>query len=197
MAGVESITNAIIEEARENSEKIIADARSKADSIIKDAETASAEIIHEAEEKARKASADHKERVSSQKDRKRREAILTGKQEAISHVIDLTFERLKDLDDDAYFAMIEKLAGKNIQPGKGEILFSEKDLKRLPEGFTEKLQEMASDAGGELSLSSDTAPIESGFILRYGGIDLNLSLSAIFHEKRAKLRDTARAALFD
>ena len=44
---------------------------------------------------------------------------------------------LKGLETGAYFDMILKLAVKSAQTGEGEILFSKKDLERLPEGFEE------------------------------------------------------------
>ena len=55
---------------------------------------------------------------------------------------------------------------------------------------------IASRAGGSLSFDSKPAPIESGFILSYGGIEENCSLKSIFAANKDQIQDTAMKVLF-
>ena len=55
---------------------------------------------------------------------------------------------------------------------------------------------IASRAGGSLSFDSTPAPIESGFILSYGGIEENCSLRSIFTANKDQIQDTAMKVLF-
>lgn len=92
--------------------------------------------------------------------------------------------------------MIKKLLTKAVHSGAGEILFSEKDLKRLPATFAKEIAEIAGKNGGSLKISDKPAAIDNGFILSYGGIDENCSLKALFAEKHDQLQDKAHASLW-
>ena len=90
----------------------------------------------------------------------------------------------------------ENSIAKSTQPEKGEILFNEKDLGSLPEDFEKKINEVATRNGGTLSISKDVAPITGGFILRYGNIEINSSIDAIFEENKEVLTDTVKGILW-
>ena len=49
---------------------------------------------------------------------------------------------------------------------------------------------------GSLTVSRTPADIENGFVLRYGGIDENCSLRALFEEKRETLQDIVNKILW-
>ena len=89
-----------------------------------------------------------------------------------------------------------KLLAKSVQPEKGEIIFNEKDLGRLPADFDKKINEVATKNGGTLSISQNKAPITGGFILKYGNIEINSSLDAIFEENKEVLTDTVNSILW-
>ena len=50
--------------------------------------------------------------------------------------------------------------------------------------------------GGSLKLSKDPAPVKNGFILKYGGIEENCSLDALFASRTDALVDKVNAALW-
>ena len=196
MAGVENITAAILKEARDTAAAIINDAEKKAEEAENTARGSAGKLLAEAEQAAARNTEAYRERTKSRKDLMARQEILKTKQELIEGIIDKAYEKLKGLDRDEYFGMIETLLKKSVQEGRGFVMFSEDDLKRLPAGFEDRIDEIARAAGGDLELSDTPADIESGFILRYGGIDYNCSLSSVFHEKRSEMQDAARDALF-
>ena len=53
---------------------------------------------------------------------------------------------------------------------EGEILFSQRDLDRLPSGFEQELAQ-ALPAGGSLKISREPRKIDGGFVLVYGGVE--------------------------
>ena len=100
-------------------------------------------------------------------------------------------------DDAAYFAMLEKVLEKYVLPEEGTICFTEKDRKRMPQGYMEKVYETAKKKGGSLELT-ETVPdgMDGGFILTYGGIEENCTIKALFDARREELSDKVNRQLF-
>ena len=196
MAGVDSITKEILQEARDKADSILAEATNAVDALKK---AAKADSQKSADKLADKADADAKayaSRIESQIGLRRRQALLEARQEIISDVIEKAYRKLDTQDDASYFEMIIKLLKANVRPDDGEILMTEKDLKRLPANFETKIKEIAEEKKGKLTLSKDAAEIENGFILRYGGIDENCSLRAIFDDRMNDLQDAVHHTLW-
>lgn len=196
MAGAENIINEIMQEARDKADGIVASANAEADAARAAAKKEYDAYVAKAKEAAEREAGEWAKRVESQTALRRRQATLAAKQEIIESVIDGAYARLAGQEDAEYFRMILTLVGKNAQKDEGEILFSEKDLTRLPEGFAKELAKAAEGAGGTLKISDTPAKIENGFILRYGGIDENCTLEALFAEKREALADRVREVLW-
>ena len=196
MAGIDNITNEILREAKDRASQVISGAVAKADEMILSAKKEGDGIAAKAAAKAEAETAAYFSRIRSQAGMRKRQAILSAKQEIIGSVIDTAYEKLSCLPDADYFEMIAKLIGKNVRGEEGELLFSEKDLKRLPAGFAEAVGKLAEKAGGKLVISKETADIDNGFILRYGGIEENCTLAALFAEKRDELCDKVHEVLW-
>ncbi|MEE8836450.1 MAG: V-type ATP synthase subunit E family protein [Eubacteriales bacterium] len=196
MAGVDNIIKEILQDADNQTKEILGEAQKKADEIRAAAQAEAEKTETDMAAKAEKDAASHADRIQSQIGMKKKQAILAARQEVIREVIDRAYAKLDAQDDDAYFAMIEKLAKTSVQPEEGEILFSQRDLDRLPKDFEKKLSDIAAEHGGKLTLSDTPAPVDNGFILRYGGVDENCSLKAIFSAKQEELQDEVHKALF-
>ena len=196
MAGIEKIVNEILAEARAKADEILMEARDKAAKAEEDAISGSeAYKAKRAQEASAKADA-IRVRAESQAMLEKRQAMLGIKQGIIDNVIEKAYETLAGQDDNAYFGMIGKLLGKAVRSGAGEICFSAADLKRLPEGFDDVIRGIAAEKGGELKISGEAAPIENGFLLKYGGIEENCSLRALFTSMRDRLQDKVNGALW-
>ena len=150
MSGLHKMKAQIIAEAQENAKEILAQAHAQADSIIGEAKA-------QAEKDARKIVA---QAEAGGEDSERRSEVLEDAYKAVG-----------ELDDAAYFAMLEKVLEKYVLPEEGTICFTEKDRKRMPQGYMEKVYETAKKKGGSLELT-ETVPdgMDGGFILTYGGI---------------------------
>lgn len=196
MAGIDVITKEILQDASDRAAEIAAKAQEQAAAIEAEARETAAKNSEAAAAKAERDVAAYDRRVQSQIRMEKREAVLAAKQEVIDQVIEEAYHRLMELDDQKYFDMLEKLIAKNVQNAKGEILFSASDRERLPADFMTRVQSAAERKGGSLTLSKETAGIDGGFVLRYGGIDENCSLKALFDEKREVLQDRVHSILW-
>lgn len=196
MAGIDNITNEILQEARDKADEILAQAQAKADQIREDARDRAAKAAQAAQQAAAADKADLEKRTSSAAQMHARQAKLSARQEVIDEVLRKAYNRLDGQSDSAYFAMVEKLLASNVRAGKGEICFGSRDLKRLPAGFEKKVSEIAAEKGGALRISRVSEPIDNGFILKYGGIEENCTLEALFSQKRDVLRDSVNEILW-
>ena len=174
------------EEIRKRSEKeyseIISEANKKAESIIKDGVISS-----------QKKAEDIIERAKSSAQIQNRAMLLSAKQECITYALETAREYIISLPDEAYFALIFAMISKFSEKREGIIGFSEKDLKRLPQNFNEKLNEASK---GELILSDKALSIDGGFILFYGDIEINCAFKALFSDNNERFSDEVSKILF-
>lgn len=196
MAGLDNLTADILSEARKEADELIAAAREKGASIEEEARARADEIFKEGEERAAAAAEAHARRIESQIGLSRRESALRARQGIIEDVIDRAREKISSMDAGEYFGMLETLIGTHIRKGEGQLLLSASDLARLPEGFADRVAKAAAEKGGSLTLLEEGCDIDGGFVLRYGGIDENCSLKALFAEKQDMLRDKVREILW-
>lgn len=194
MTGLEKI----IEQISIDSEQICKDKLEKAQ------ETAD-KITAEASEKARQIAAEDENKIISQCDNilshahsaadlEKRRTILSSKQEIISEMLENSRKNILNIDDSKYFQLVFSMIKKNALKKNGKIAFNERDLKRMPDGFIEKVN---AETGLDLELNAEPVNIDGGFILLYGGIEENCSFSAIFSGERERLSDVASKLLFD
>ncbi|MCR4653596.1 MAG: hypothetical protein K5744_07870 [Eubacterium sp.] len=168
-AGYDASMEAARKEAEEQSKKILARAQLQADDLIARADSAAA--LEE------------------------RRMLLRAKQELISDVIAKAKEAFVNLPAEEYFNLLLKLIGKNALLREGEICFSKNDFQRLPKDFAAKLV-AALPEGASLNVSKEDAKIDGGFILKYDGLEQNLSVEEIFEEMKDQMTDTAGKVLF-
>lgn len=196
MNGLEKILKDINDDTQAECDKIIHQAKQKADEIIDHANAQKRKISLDEDEKLKNLESDLISRTKSAARLEKRKLILTEKQRIISDIIDKAHKKLLSLTDKEYFDVLMDLAVKNIQPGSGEILFNEKDKKRLPENFIAEINIYAQKIRGNVALSESTVNIDGGFVLVYGGIEENCSFDSIFHSSYEEFRDTVNEIIF-
>ena len=77
-----------------------------------------------------------------------------------------------------------------------ELLRREALRELFEDGFEKDVKTAAKQAGGKLSISTESRKIGPGFILSYGGIEENCTIDALLEEKKDDLTDTVREILF-
>lgn len=193
MTGLEKIVQQIRDEAQQAANQTLDKSRAKALEI-----TNNAGVDAAARREAIKAQLENEVKnllsaAESAAELAKRRALLSAKQEIISQIIADTQADIFAMSDEDYFALILKMVKKYSLPQKGEIIFSKKDLARMPSGFADKI---AGCAKGPLELSKETRSIEGGFVLIYGGVEENCSVEALFYAAREQLQDKVSGILF-
>ena len=196
MAGLDKILRQITAEAEENAAALRRDAEGQAAQILENAEAEAAKLTENAGEETEKEVEKTLQRYRSMADTKRKQAFLASKQTMISECIAKAKDLILGQDDASYFGMIAKHIGERLQAKDGVLYLSEKDKMRLPEGFVDKIAGAAAAKGGTLTVSDKAADIDGGFVLAYGGIDENCSVSALFEEHAEELSDIVGKMLF-
>lgn len=196
MSGLDNIVQQIMEDSSKKAEEIIAEANKKADVIIEDAKTEAGKFKKESDRKIEVLKKTKSQTAQSSSELKKNQAILKAKQEMINDVLKKSEEEILGLPDEEYFDYLLKLLKKSAQPKDGEICLSLKDLSRMPADFSDKAAKIAIENGGKLTVSKEPKNIEGGFILIYGGIEENCSISAVFRDEKEKLVDLLNSTLF-
>lgn len=196
MSGLDKMKARILEEAQNTAREIIDKAKTDADTAVQAArESTEAEAV-KILERARRDAADYGMRVDSSMDMQRKQAILAAKQEVIGGVLEAAYDAVMNLDDAKYFEMLEKLLEKHALPEAGVICFSAKDLGRMPAGFPDKIKKIAASKGGSLTVSEKPEKMDGGFLLVYGGIEENCTISAVFASRKEEMSDQVNRLLF-
>ena len=188
--------------------EIQASAKAEADAILQEADRYCDEYMAEVKEKVQKEVEQFHKRAESERNLyeektksgagfRERNAILKAKQQSIEEVIRKAQEKIINLPEEEYFDFLIKLFEKNVQAQNGTMFFSEKDITRMPSDFKGKIESIAKEKGGQITISSERDHINNGFILVYGEIEENCQISALFDANIDRLKDIANKQLFE
>ena len=193
MTGLEQIIRQIEDDAAASVVSIRQKAEEEAAQIAQEArsrgEARAQEIANQAKEQAK--SIQSRAESALQK----RQSVLAAKQAIIRELLEKSRQDMETLPEAEYFTNLLKLVRRYALPQEGEILFSQRDLDRLPSGFEQELAQ-ALPAGGSLKVSREPRKIDGGFVLVYGGVEQNCSFAALFDAAKDRLQDKLHALLF-
>lgn len=196
MRGIEKIAAQIIGEAEEKKAAIYEEIQHKIDELnAKTDEEIKAELERINDDTLREEGT-LEELAGLAAQQKRRQAALSAKQEVIGEIINEAYERLLNLEDEKYFAVIKKMLEDNVLSEKGEIIFSARDRQRMPKDFEDVIKNVALEKGGELVMYDEIRSIDGGFVLVYGGIEENCTFKAMLEASREELHDMVNGKLF-
>lgn len=196
MTGLDKIISQILEDAGNEAQEISRKAKSGSEEILAEARDVCKKIAAENDVKLAGEATSYMERIKSNAELKKRQAVLLAKQQVISEMLNQAYEALLQKEGQEYFALIGKMLDKFVLPKEGEIYFSKKDLERMPQGFEAEIEKAASSKGGRLTLVREPMNIDGGFILVYGGTQENCSFRALIAARRDELSDKVHALLF-
>ena len=190
MSGLDKIVSRLTEDTKKECEEILETARQKAAAAIAEAQTEGNALIRDAQKNGEELRFRALQRAEGQLRSDARRAHLASKVELVDEVIDEAKRSIRTLSVENYFRAMAALALSNKLEGVGEMRMSRNDLQRMPSDFIDQL-------GGRVRVSPVPADIEDGFILKYGDIEMNCTLDALFAAYRDELRLKANALLFD
>lgn len=194
MTGLESIIKQIAGDAQQEADAILAEAKKNADketqAAKEEAKRQSAAILQKGEQDAN----DIRERAKSAAELSKRNQMLSFKQELIKEAVESARTAMEQAPDKEYFDTLLQLYKRFAQEGQGELRLNKKDLARLPDDFLARMKKAVPQA--DTHISQQPCDIESGFLLVYGGVDINCTFRAVFEDAYDELRDAAGRLLF-
>lgn len=194
MAGLDKIIERIKKNSEINCDSILNDAEKQADELRAASEAKSKADVEKIAAETDRKSKEIIDSAHSGSELEEKKEILSAKVEIIDSVIDQVSQTLKDLPDEKYFDAIYKLAGKYARPEDGVMLLSKKDLDRLPADFEKTLNSQLEQ--GSIEVSKDPRDLDGGFVLSYGGIEINCSFAALIKESEDDIKDELSRILF-
>ena len=194
MTGLESILSQIAGDGQKEAEEVLSVSKAKAAETLETAQAKAKEeaaaVLKDAERRAQ----DIRDRAQSAAELEQRNQMLVFKQELIREAVGAARESLENAPDGEYFEILLKLYRRFAQEGRGEMRLCKRDLARLPDDFLARMRKAV--PGAEVTISPKPQNIENGFLLVYGGVDINCTFRAIFEDASDQLRDAAGKLLF-
>lgn len=198
MTGTEKIRAKILEDASARAAAIEEQARDEARAIM---DQASDEAGRKRAELLKKAEADGAEsykRLLAVAGLEGRKEILRAKQDMIDEAFQSALEKVMGLSDKEYQKLLETMIIDAAGSEGGEILLSEKDIKRLDKSFIGNINQLLAAKGkkGMVTFSKQTIKTAGGFILRSGELEVNSTFEILFGMLRSELESDVVGILF-
>ncbi len=197
--GIEDIKQKIIADARERAKQIREEAEKKAKPIVDEAKNKAKQIKKESEEKAELEAEAKKKRILALARLEARKSILATRHEMTEDAFIKAMNRLSELDDEEYQAIIKEMfLSVDIPDGNVEVILSPKDKKRISHNSLRDVQKELAKKGKkvELTLSDDVRDISGGFVLKKGRIEFNNSFEAVIKMQRDVMETEVARILF-
>mgnify|MGYP000327619550 CR=1 FL=1 len=198
MTGTERIKSRILEDARTKAAEIEAQAKQEAKEIMDLALSEAARKKEALLEKAKAEGAEAYRRIISVAGLEGRKQILKTKQDMVEAAFKKAVEKVTSMPDNEYQRFLEDMAVNASSKGTGEIVMSEKDLKRIDKKFINNINTRLEKSGikGNLTLSKETIRSSGGFILKSGDVEINSTLEIIFEMIRPACESDVVKILF-
>ena len=221
MNGIDKIIGRISGDAQTEIDAILAHAREQAEQIAQrskaQGESEAADIL----ERGRQDAQTRGERLAAMAQLECRKANLAAKQALINEAFEAARQKLLDLPQEEYVKLLAGLAVKAAPHGRGQLIFSPADRARvgkavvlarasapkLPEELTggpagALLDRMVTGASAlltgsaALTLAEETQPMDGGFVLRDGRVEVNCTFDALIRLQRNELAGQVAKVLF-
>lgn len=195
MNGIEKITARIEEDGRQETEALLAQARAQAAEVTAryqaEAKAAADEIL----EHGRKSAEARARHLDSTAQMECRKAVLAAKQDVIEEAFQAAHKKLLDLPQAEYVAFLAGLAAKASVSGKEKLIFSADDRAQVGKDVVAAANKKL--AAGGLTLAEETRPMDGGFILSDGAVEVNCTFDTLIRLQRGALAGEVAKALFD
>ena len=195
VTGLEKIIEKIAEDSAEECKTILSEAKAQADKIVADARSEARKKANDITDKA-KAQADNKLAVSkSGAESITRNRYLSVKNAVVNDIISAAYEEIEKMSDEDYFDLLYKICLKNVETGECVMRLNEKDLKRMPRNFEDRINGAVFEKAA-VQVSRKPYDIENGFVLIYDDFEINCTLRTVFDSEMDKLKDILSRELF-
>lgn len=195
MNGLEKLTGQIDADVQKEIDAALVQARSQAQEIQSWYESQAQIQVEAIRRKGQQDAVFRQERLVDEAKMQARRDILATKQELIGRAFDLALEKLLELPEKEYVALLADLAVKASSTKKEAVIFSQKDRTRYGKAAVTQANEKLGD--GRLTLSEQTRPIKGGLILSDGDVEVNCTFETLVRLQRGEMDREVAKVLFD
>ncbi len=225
MNGIEKITARIAEDGKAENDALLAQARAEAADIAAKYQAQAKAAAEEILAQGRRTAEERARHLDSMAQMECRKAALAAKQDVIEEAFQAAHKKLLDLPREQYVELLAKLAAQASTTGREKLIFSAKDHVEVGKavvaaankqlaGAAAPKQPAESKAGaildkvvagasallngaGMLTLAEETRPMDGGFILSDGAVEVNCTFDTLIRLQRGALAGEVSKVLFD
>ena len=165
------------------------DAKAETDALLEKARQEAADLAARNERLA----AEREERLISAAQMEARKTVLAAKQAVMEETYAKALEKLRNLSETRYVEVLTELLLQAAPHGVGEVLFSAQDRETVGQAAVDAAN---GKSGGKLTLSGETAPIQGGFILKDGNVEVNCAFDTLVRLQKAETAGQVAQRLF-
>ena len=169
-------------------------AKAQADEIRQGYEAQAEKARAEGESRSRKAAEDRESRLVDAAEMNRRKLLLSAKQEMVGRAFDLALEKLCAMDDAQYAAVTARMLAQAAPGGTGTVIFP--DGKAAVGAEAVKQANALLGEKGKLTLSPETRPIQGGFLLVDGSVEVNGTFETLVRFQKGSMASEVAKILF-
>lgn len=193
MAGVQTIVDQIINDAKKQADSILEAANRQIAENDLNALKQADEMIREIQKKAETDCQEEERRFRAIMDLESRKELLSKKRMCIEEAFEKAKQKILLLDDSKYSGFLFGLL-KNCGSDGGAVWFSKKDERFFDAAFMKKAKE---EINPEIECGGVEESLESGFILVCGDTLINCSLDSVIKQSRDELEGDVARILFE
>lgn len=187
----EQVVNKILSEAQQQAAAIAQEAQQKNEAIKRQFEQELSAYRAETDRLAKEAAEDKRSRMLAAARMDNSRSLLAAKVELLNEVFKRAEQRVLQMPDDAYRALMSKLMIAAVQTGDEEVIIG-KNERRINDDLIKQVnRQLGAGFKGNLRLSDKRAEIKGGFILSRGKVRMNASVEVLV----GRLRETAETEL--
>ena len=192
----EQVVDKILSQAKAEAQTILDEAAAKADAHKARLRAELAEYERQTEALAAEAAEDKRRRMLAAARMSNAASRLTAKVQLLDEVFQTARQRLVQLPDEPYKAMMARLMTQAVQTGDEEVIVGS-DERRINDEFIKQVnRQLGTGFKGNLRLSDRRAPIQGGFILSRGKVQMNASVDVMIDQLREVMETELAAKLF-
>ncbi len=194
MNGIEKITQRIDQDAQAEIDRILADAHAKAEDVLARGKAQAAAEKAELTAKNERAAAEREERLISAAQMEARKVRLAAKQEMVEKAYVLALKKLCGLPKEQYAGAVAELLVQAAPEGRGEVIFAPAQRDGIGKAAVALANEKLGK--GQLVLAEETRPIQGGFILKNGNVEVNATFETLVRLQRGETAGAVADLLF-
>ena len=193
MNGIDKITQRIGADTQAEIDRILADAAAQAEAAADKFRTQAEAEDRDLLAKSERAAAEREERLVSAAQMEARKTVLAAKQAVMEETYAKALEKLRNLPEARYVEVLTELLLQAAPHGVGEVLCSAQDRETVGQAAVDAAN---GKSGGKLTLSGETAPIQGGFILKDGNVEVNCAFDTLVRLQKAETAGQVAQRLF-